>query len=147
MTTIAERLGISPGSIVWLIGGDNEGDSLLDSLPEGDELYETEEPEEPRWSDDTWGASFPDGEPEEADEAPRPRGVDVAVLVVGNSQHLVTALDDMLPRSGSIPLVWVCAPTDEVPTSVVAAAVEDYGWSVNRELHVDDAWTAWSIIQ
>lgn len=150
MKTPAERLGIRPGSVVWLVGDDAEGATLLDPLPEGAELYETEESDpsdDQRWTENTWGASFPDASSDEDDEPTRPQGVDVAVLVVTNSQQLVRDLDEVLPNAASIPDFWVCAPDDEVPTSVVEVAVEDYGWIVTNERSVDDTWTAWSITQ
>lgn len=145
MTSVAARLGIEPGSRVWILGQSGEMMSLLDPLPEAVEVHEDasrdESPAAPAWQDDTWGESFPDEAPEPA----RPHGVDVAVLFVDHSHQLTGELDELLPRAGSISAVWVCAPAGEFTDTVVAAAAEDYGWLVATELELDDAWTGWRL--
>ena len=122
--TTAEKLGIQPGSLVWVVGNSIEETALLDPLPEGVETYEDEPVESPEdWFDDTWTGAENRPEPT---EPVRPTGIDTAVMAVSNSQEFHMRLDDMLPRLGSVGRVWVVFPVDEVPLAIIRNGVEEY---------------------
>jgi len=139
--TTAEKLGIRPGSLVWIVGDSVEETALLDPLPEGVETYEDEEPEiAERWFDDTWTGAENQNEPE--DEPDRPTGVDTAVIAVSNSQEFHTRLDDLLPRLGSVSRVWLLYPADALPFTILENGVDEYGWSARTPVALDETWYA-----
>lgn len=138
--TTAELLGIEPGSLLWIVGDTVEETAVLDPLPEGVETYEDEEPEQVEgWLDDTWTGA--ENHPEPA-EPVRPSGIDIAVIAVSNSQEFHMRLDDVLPRLGSVPRVWVLFPTDELPVSIVHTGVGEYGWGTSDPVELDETWSA-----
>lgn len=145
LPTVAERLGIAPGSLVWLVGDTIEETSLLDPLPEGVLTYEDEpdgEHERPSWQDGTWGEMF--GEPP---EPRRPHGIDTAVVVVTHAQELHRVLDDSLTRMGSVERIWIVVTPNTLPEPIVVNGTADYGWDVVETLEINETWTARRIAQ
>lgn len=137
--TVAERLGIAPGSLVWLTGDSVEETSLLDPLPEGVETYEDSlDDEGSSWQNDTWTVSR---EPNEEPEPTRPVGVDTAVMAVSNPQEFHALLDDMLPRVGSVTSVWVVHPGAAIDRTIIERGIGDYGWRIAETVLLDDTWT------
>ena len=119
-TSNADKLRISDGFVVWIIGRTVEETALLDPLPEGAETIEHRDEDEP----DT---------------------VDAAILFVDTRADLVDQLDDVIPQLGSIPVVWICFPRSGgsgLGVESVDGHVADYGWHVIEEVPLDDTWTA-----
>lgn len=138
--TSAERLGIRPHSLVWIVGDTVEETALLDPLPEGVETYTDEEQEEPEsWLSDTWTGA--ENRPE-APEPVKPSGIDTAVIAVSNSQEFHMRLDDVLPRMGSVSRVWVVYPTEDLPLPIIHTGVGEYGWGTGQPIALDETWTA-----
>lgn len=141
--TNADKLGIEPGSLLWIVGDSIEETALLDPLPEGVEIYQ-DEPDDPdgtdSWFDETWTGT--DLEDETEDGPARPSGIDVAVIAVTNSQEFHTRLDDLLPRMGSVSHVWVIYPVDALPRPILEHGVDDYGWGAGVTVPLDDPWSA-----
>ncbi|MBC9225971.1 hypothetical protein GL325_06545 [Aeromicrobium sp. 636] len=139
--TTAELLGITPGSLVWIVGDSVEETALLDPLPEGVETYEDEVVEQPddRWFDDTWTGAENQLEPT---EPVKPSGIDTAVIAVSNSQEFHMRLDDVLPRLGSVGSVWVLFPTGSLPLPILSTGVSEYGWGTAEPTLLDDTWSA-----
>lgn len=118
-----ERLRISEGSVVWIIGSTVEETSLLDPLPEGAEIVEERDEDDPDL-------------------------VDAAVLFTDDRLQLAEDFDEALPRLVSIPLVWVVWPTDaDVDQAAVQELLGDYGWSAVETVSLDDPWSALRIEQ
>ncbi|GAA3515002.1 hypothetical protein GCM10022234_07450 [Aeromicrobium panaciterrae] len=122
-TSIAEKLRITEGYVVWVIGQSVEETALLDPLPEGAVAIER------RTSDD------------EDDE---PDLIDGAVLFVESRAQLEDDLDEFLPQLGSIPVVWICFPVagrTEIAAETIGQLVADYGWHTVENVPLDDAWS------
>lgn len=122
-TTIADKLRITEGYVVWVIGQSVEETALLDPLPEGAVAIES------RTSDD------------EDDE---PDLIDGAVLFVESRAQLEDDLDEFLPQLGSIPVVWICFPIagrTEIAADAIGQLVADYGWQTVEHVPLDDAWS------
>lgn len=118
-----ERLRISEGSVVWIIGSTVEETSLLDPLPEGAEIVEERDEDDPGL-------------------------VDAAVLFTDDRLQLAEDFDEALPRLVSIPLVWVVWPTDaDVDQAAVQELLGDYGWAAVETVGLDDPWSALRIEQ
>ena len=121
-TTIADKLRITEGYVVWVIGQTVEETALLDPLPEGAVAIE-------RRSDD---------EDDESDL------IDGAILFVESREQLVDELDEFLPQLGSIPVVWICFPISgrtEIEAETIGDLVADYGWHTVEHVPLDDAWS------
>ena len=84
-TSNAEKLRISDGFVVWIIGSSIEGASVIDPLPEGAVMIETRTEDEPD-------------------------SVDAAIVFADDRTQLADSFDDALPQLGSIPLVWITYP-------------------------------------
>lgn len=140
--TIAEKLGIEPNTLVWLVGDTVEENSLLDPLPDGVETYqyepETEADAASRWQDNTWGAMFGSTPP----EVHRPHGIDTALIVVSHAQEFHHELDDNLTRMGSVGRVWLVFTPATLSESIVVAGTADYGWKVVESRDLNETWTA-----
>lgn len=122
-TTIADKLRITEGYVVWVIGQSVEETALLDPLPEGAVAIER------RTSDDD------DDEPDL---------IDGAVLFVESRAQLDDDLDEFLPQLGSIPVVWICFPVagrTEISAETIGQLVADYGWHTVENVPLDDAWS------
>ena len=122
-TTIADKLRITEGYVVWVIGQSVEETALLDPLPEGAVAIES------RTSDDD------DDEPDL---------IDGAILFVESRAQLEDDLDEFLPQLGSIPVVWICYPIagrTEIEADTIGQLVADYGWHTVEHVPLDDAWS------
>ena len=86
-TTNAEKLRIGDGFVVWIIGASVEETSLLDPMPEGAEMIEERDEDEPE-------------------------NVDAAIMVSDNRTALAEDFDEVLPQLGSIPIVWITYPSE-----------------------------------
>jgi hypothetical protein len=121
-TSNAEKLHISDGFVVWIIGQSIEETTLLDPLPEGAETIEERD-------DDT-------GEHE---------SIDAALLFVDNRTELIEQLDEVLPQLGSIPVVWITYPIGErsdVDAEGIQELIADYGWRTVEGVDLDETWAA-----
>ena len=115
-TTHAETLGITEGSIVWVIADSVEETALLDPLPAGAETVD---------------------EPID--------GMDAAVLLADNLAALEVRLDEVLPSLGSTPVAWISFPSGhprELDRDALIALVGEYGWGVGPEVRLDETWSA-----
>jgi hypothetical protein len=122
--TNAEKLRISDGFVVWIIGTTVEETSLLDPMPEGAEMIEARNEEEP--------------EP-----------VDAAIVFADDRTQLADTFDDVLPQLGSIEVVWIAFPVRDagVDEDSIQELVADYGWYAEESILLDDAWGALRIEQ
>ena len=122
--TNAEKLRISDGFVVWIIGTSIEELSLLDPMPESSELIEQRNEEEPE-------------------------SVDSAVLFADDRTQLADSFDDVLPQLGSIDVVWIAFPLRDagVDEDSIQELVADYGWYAEESILLDDAWAALRIEQ
>ena len=122
--TNAEKLRISDGFVVWIIGSTVEETSLLDPMPEGAEMIEARDEEEP--------------EP-----------VDAAIVFADDRTQLADSFDDVLPQLGSIDVVWIAFPVRDagVDEDSIQELVADYGWYAVESILLDDAWAALRIEQ
>ena len=123
-TSNADRLHISEGFVVWLIGRTVEETGLLDPLPEGVEAIE------------------------ERDEE-NPESVDAALLFVDSRAELVDDFDDVLPQLGSIPIVWISYPLAhaELDEDSIQSLIDDFGWGAVESIALDETWAAMRIEQ
>jgi len=124
-TTNAEKLHITNGFVVWVVGRTVEETALLDPLPEGAEAVEERDEDDP----DT---------------------IDAAILFVDSRTELVDHLDEVLPQLGSIPVVWISYPLgyrSDVDAAMIEELVSDYGWRTVEELALDETWSAVRILQ
>ena len=115
-STHAETLGITEGSIVWVIADSVEETALLDPLPDGAETVD---------------------EPID--------GMDAALLLADNLEALEVRLDEVLPSLGSTPVAWISFPTGhphELDRDALILLVGEYGWSVGPEVRLDETWSA-----
>jgi len=121
--TTAEMLRISDGSVVWIIGSTVEQTSLLDPLPEGAEVVEDRDEDDPD-------------------------AVDAAIIVADDRLQLAEDVDEALPRLGSIPLVWLSWPSGtDVDADHVHELLADYGWAAVESIELDETWSALRIEQ
>jgi hypothetical protein len=122
--TNADKLRISDGFVVWTIGTTVEETSLLDPLPEGAEMIEARDEDDPEH-------------------------VDAAILFADDGTELADSFDDVLPQLGSIPVVWVAFPirTDDIDENSIQELIADYGWYAVESILLDDAWAALRIEQ
>jgi hypothetical protein len=114
--TLAETLGITAGSVVWVIADSVEETALLDPLPEGAETV----------------------------DEPIDR-MDAAVLLADNRARLQQNLDEVLPALGSTPVAWISYPAGrahEFDRDFLQDKVAEYGWSVGPEVWLDETWAA-----
>ena len=115
-STHAEKLGITEGSVVWLVADSVEETALLDPLP---------------------------ADVETVDE-PVDR-MDAAVLVADNRIVLQHRLDEVLPSLGSTPVAWISYPAGnrrELDRDALVALVGEYGWGLGPEVRLDETWAA-----
>lgn len=122
-TSNAEKLRISDGFVVWVIGASVEETSLLDPLPEGAETIEVRDEDEPE-------------------------NVDAAILVTDNRTALADDFDEILPQLGSIPIVWIAYPLagSDLDEDTLQDLLADYGWSAVESIALDETWAAMRII-
>lgn len=118
--TNAEKLRISEGFVVWIIGTTVEETSLLDPMPEGATMIEVRDEEDPE-------------------------SVDAAVLFAGDRTALSDSFDEVLPQLGSIPVVWVSYPLGnhaDIDEESIQELVADYGWYAVESIALDETWAA-----
>ncbi|MET0930108.1 MAG: DUF3052 family protein [Aeromicrobium sp.] len=122
--TNAQKLRISDGFVVWIIGTSVEETSVLDPMPEGAEMIEVLDEEERE-------------------------GVDAAIVFADDPTQLADSFDDVLPQLGSIPLVWVTYPIrgSETNEETIQELTADYGWYAVESILLDDTWAALRIEQ
>jgi len=123
-STNAEKLRISEGFVVWIIGTSIEELSLLDPMPETSELIEQRNEEEPE-------------------------SIDAAVLFADDRTQLADSFDDVLPQLGSIPVVWIAYPIREadIDEDAIQELTADYGWYALESIVLDETWAALRIEQ
>jgi hypothetical protein len=124
-TTTAEKLRISDGFVVWIIGTSVEETSLLDPMPEGAEMIE------------------------ERDEE-NPDVVDAAIMFADDRTQLADSFDEVLPQLGSIPIVWIAYPSrsrEGLDEDSIQELSADYGWYAVESILLDDTWAALRIQQ
>lgn len=115
-STHAETLGITEGSVVWVVADSVEETALLDPLPPGAETLD---------------------EPTD--------GMDAAVLLADNLAAVQVRLDEVLPSLGSTPVAWIAFPTGhphELDRDALVTLVGEYGWAVGPEVRLDETWSA-----
>lgn len=112
-TPVADALGIGEGFRVWVVGESVEETAFLEPAPEGVETFDAPVEE-----------------------------LDAALIVTDDPGTLDETLDDVLPRLGSVPVVWVCFPPQDVEATHVRDVVEDYGWLSGEPVTLDDTWSA-----
>lgn len=123
--TTAQKLRISDGFVVWVVGTSVEETTLLDPMPEGAQMVEALDEEDPE-------------------------SVDAAILVTDDRLVLADRFDEVLPQLGSIPVVWVCYPLDanaDIDEDSIQELVADYGWYAEESVVLDDTWAALRIEQ
>lgn len=124
-TSNAEKLRITDGFMVWIIGRSVEETTLLDPMPEGAETVEQRDEDE----DDT---------------------IDAALLFVENRAELVDQLDEVLPQLGSVPIVWITFPVSgraDIDGEAIGELVADYGWHTVESTELDETWSAVRLLQ
>jgi hypothetical protein len=124
-TMNADKLRITEGFVVWVVGRTVEETALLDPLPEGVEVVEER-------NDD------------------QPDNTDAAILFVDSRTELVDQLDEVLPQLGSIPIVWICYPSSghfDLGEHTIIELVDDYGWQSVETAALDETWSAVRIQQ
>jgi len=124
-TSNAEKLHITDGFVVWVIGQSIEETTLLDPMPEGAETIEHRDEDEPE-------------------------SIDAALLFVENRAELADQLDEVLPRLGSIPIVWITYPmggSTDVDADNLQDLVADYGWHAVEKTILDETWSAVRLLQ
>lgn len=123
-TSNAEKLRISDGFVVWIIGSSIEGASVIDPLPEGAVMIESRTEDEPD-------------------------SVDAAIVFADDRTQLADSFDDALPQLGSIPLVWITYPfrDADVDEDTIQELTADYGWYAVESVVLDDTWAALRVEQ
>ncbi|MGA8987585.1 hypothetical protein [Aeromicrobium sp.] len=124
-TSNAEKLHISDGFVVWVVGASVEETSLLDPLPEGAVTIEERD--------------------EEQLQTP-----DAAIMITDNRTALADDFDEVLPRLGSIPVVWITYPLDghsDLDEDTLQSLLSDYGWGAIESIALDETWAAMRIQQ
>ena len=114
--THAETLGITEGSVVWVVADSVEETALLDPLPDGARTV----------------------------DEPRDR-MDAAVLLIDNLASLENQLDEVLPSLGSTPVAWISYPSGnprEIDRDALVSLVDEYGWALGPEVRLDETWIA-----
>jgi hypothetical protein len=114
--THAETLGITEGSVVWVVADSVEETALLDPLPDGARTV----------------------------DEPRDR-MDAAVLLTDNLESLESQLDEVLPSLGSTPVAWISYPSGnqgEINREALVSLVDEYGWALGPEVRLDETWSA-----
>jgi hypothetical protein len=114
--TNAEKLGITAGSVIWVVADSVEENALLDPLPPG--VRTVDEPID---------------------------GMDAAVLLADNLAALEVHLDEVLPSLGSTPTAWISYPAHhphELDRDVLSPLVAEYGWDLGPEVRLDETWSA-----
>jgi hypothetical protein len=114
--THAETLGITEGSVVWVVADSVEETALLDPLPDGARTV----------------------------DEPRDR-MDAAVLLTDNLASLERRLDEVLPSLGSTPVAWISYPSGnprEIDREALVSLVDEYGWALGPEVRLDETWSA-----
>jgi hypothetical protein len=115
-STHAETLGITAGSVVWVVADSVEERALLDPLPPGTETVD---------------------EPID--------GMDAAVLLAENFDTLQARLDEVLPALGSTPVAWISYPSGnprELDRDAITTLVGEYGWGLGPVVRLDETWAA-----
>jgi hypothetical protein len=122
--TTAEKLRISDGFVVWIVGTSIEETSLLDPMPEGAEMIEERDEDDPD-------------------------SVDAAILFADDRTQLADSFDDVLPQLGSIPVVWIAYPVGraDIDEDAIQELTADYGWYAVESILLDDAWAALRVEQ
>ena len=120
----AEKLRISDGFVVWIIGSSIEELSVLDPLPEGVELVELRAEDEPE-------------------------SIDAAIVFADDRTQLADSFDDVLPQLGSIPVVWISYPYQnaDIDEDAIQELTADYGWYAVESVVLDDTWAALRVDQ
>jgi hypothetical protein len=121
-TTNAEKLHISDGFVVWIIGQNIEETTLLDPMPEGAETIE-----------------------ERDDDSDEHESIDAALLFVENRAELLDQLDEVLPQLGSIPVVWITysiGRRTDLDADGIQELIADYGWHTVEGVDLDETWAA-----
>lgn len=120
----AEKLRISDGFVVWIIGTSVEETSVLDPMPEGAQMIEVRDEEEPE-------------------------SVDAAILFADGQTQLADSFDDVLPQLGSIPVVWIAFPirSSEIDEDAIQELIADYGWYAEESILLDETWAGLRIEQ
>lgn len=124
-TTNAEKLRITDGFVVWVVGRTVEETALLDPLPEGAEVVEQRDEDDPE-------------------------RIDAAIVFVESRAELVDDLDEVLPQLGSIPVVWISYPLghrSDIDAEKVDELVEEFGWRAVENVSLDETWSAVRILQ
>jgi hypothetical protein len=123
--TNAEKLRISDGFVVWIIGSSVEETSVLDPMPEGAEMIEQLQEDDERES------------------------VDAAIVFADDRTALADSFDDVLPRLGSIPLVWISYPIRDadIDEDAIQEITADYGWYAVESIILDETWAALRVEQ
>lgn len=124
-TSNAEKLRITDGFVVWVIGRSLEETTLLDPMPEGAETIEIRD---------------------EDDHEP----IDAALMFVENRAELVDQLDEVVPQLGSIPIVWITFPVSEradIDADAIGELAADYGWHTVESTDLDETWSAVRLLQ
>lgn len=114
--THAETLGITEGSVVWVIADSVEETALLDPLPAG--AMTVDEPVD---------------------------RMDAAILLADNLAALEIRLDEVLPSLGSTPVAWISFPTGppyELDRDALVTLVDEYGYGLGPEVRLDETWSA-----
>lgn len=114
--THAQTLGITEGSLVWVVADSVEETALLDPLPA--DVETVDEPVD---------------------------GMDAAVLLADNRIGLQHRLDEVLPALGSTPVAWISYPVSnprELDREAIQTLVGEYGWGLGPEVLLDETWAA-----
>jgi hypothetical protein len=114
--THAETLGITEGSVVWVVADSVEATALLDPLPDGAETV----------------------------DEPIDR-MDAALLLTDNLASLEVRLDEVLPSLGSTPVAWISFPSGQphdLDRDALVSLVGEYGWALGPEVRLDETWSA-----
>ena len=114
--THAETLGITEGSVVWVVADSVEETALLDPLPAGAETVD-----------------------EPVDR------MDAAILLADNLAAVEVRLDEVLPSLGSTPVAWISypfGPPYELDRDALVTLVGEYGYGLGPEVRLDETWSA-----
>jgi hypothetical protein len=98
---------------------------VLDPMPEGAEMIEQLQEDEDRES------------------------VDAAIVFADDRTALADSFDDVLPRLGSIPLVWISYPIRDadIDEDAIQEITADYGWYAVESIVLDETWAALRVEQ
>ena len=75
--------------------------------------------------------------------------VDAAILFADDRTALADSFDDVLPRLGSIPLVWISYPIRDadIDEDAIQELTADYGWYAVESIILDETWAALRVEQ